>query len=149
MSLDPAVPACFYRVSVKAAVINNQVEMLLVQEGDFGWCLPGGGLDHGEDPEQGLHRELQEEVSGLEALTVASEPMLVHFSQVERQGFRGEIPVCFVVYRAEVANQSEVQPGDHTGKAAFFTPQQIMVMPQALAYDERDGILGTARLLAA
>ena len=31
------------------------------------WTLPGGGLDFGEDPEAGLHRELLEE-TGLEAV---------------------------------------------------------------------------------
>ncbi len=53
-----------YRISLKALIRNEKGEVLVVKEtGRDWWDLPGGGLDHGESFEQGLARELNEEVS--------------------------------------------------------------------------------------
>ncbi len=63
--LKSKYPNAFYRVSAKAIIMDNQKRVLMVQEnyedGDFD--LPGGGIDHGEDFEQALRRELMEEVN--------------------------------------------------------------------------------------
>ena len=58
---------CFYRVSVKGIVIDDQSRILLARESDGTWDMLGGGLDHGEDPIVCLKREIQEE-SGLTEL---------------------------------------------------------------------------------
>lgn len=55
-------PNAFYRVSVKAIIRNELGRILLVKEGSENWSLPGGGLDHGEDINAGLKRELFEEL---------------------------------------------------------------------------------------
>ena len=41
---------CFYRVSVKGIVIDEQGRILLARESDGTWDMLGGGLDHGENP---------------------------------------------------------------------------------------------------
>ena len=56
-------PNTFFRVSLKAVIENDAGEVLCVQEAGSEWTLPGGGLDHGETVEQGLRRELFEEVA--------------------------------------------------------------------------------------
>ena len=43
-------PNTFYRVSVKALIKNEQDQVLVIKENQDTWSLPGGGLDHGEDP---------------------------------------------------------------------------------------------------
>jgi|AntRauTorckE6833_2_1112554.scaffolds.fasta_scaffold18953_2 8-oxo-dGTP pyrophosphatase MutT (NUDIX family) len=53
-------PNAFYRVSAKAVILNQHGEVLVVREGKD-WALPGGGIDHGEDPLTALKRELYEE----------------------------------------------------------------------------------------
>lgn len=55
-------PTTFYRVSLKALIRNGAGEVLCVRENGSSWSLPGGGMDHGENPKQALARELKEEV---------------------------------------------------------------------------------------
>ena len=59
---ETTYPNTFYRVSVKAFVANDKGGILVLKENQNTWSLPGGGLDHGEDPIVGLRRELKEEL---------------------------------------------------------------------------------------
>lgn len=56
-------PNCFYRVTQKAIIRDKQGNVLVVKEGDGGWCFPGGGIDHGEQSHEALKRELFEEAA--------------------------------------------------------------------------------------
>jgi len=67
------VPNAFYRVSVKALILNYEKQFLLAKEANGFWELLGGGLDFGEDPIVGLKREILEE-TGLEVTHVAEHP---------------------------------------------------------------------------
>jgi 8-oxo-dGTP pyrophosphatase MutT (NUDIX family) len=57
-----AIPSTFYRVSVKALVFDAEERLLVMQNGDGTWELPGGGLEHAESLEQCLRREILEEL---------------------------------------------------------------------------------------
>lgn len=53
-----------YRISVKCLVRNEKGEVLVVKEtGRDYWDLPGGGMDHGENLQSAIAREMREEVS--------------------------------------------------------------------------------------
>ena len=68
------VPECFYRVSVKALVLNETKDKFLICEEETGvWELPGGGLDWGATPQEDLPREIMEEM-GLVVTSVAENP---------------------------------------------------------------------------
>lgn len=54
-------PNTYYRVSLKAIIRNEKGEVLAVKEKGSRWSLPGGGMDHEEDFDTALKREIYEE----------------------------------------------------------------------------------------
>jgi 8-oxo-dGTP pyrophosphatase MutT (NUDIX family) len=80
-------------LGVRALVVDARDRILLVQHTyGQGWYLPGGGLERGETAEQGIERELREEVG----LSLRSPPELFG---VYVNAFRGinDFPIVFVV----------------------------------------------------
>lgn len=57
-SLDQST---FLRIATRAIIIKGDKILMLYTERYHDYTLPGGGLDDGEDLQQGLIRELQEE----------------------------------------------------------------------------------------
>jgi len=53
--------SCFTRLSTRAIVLDGSKILLLYTERYEDYSLPGGGLNEGESPEEGLRRELTEE----------------------------------------------------------------------------------------
>jgi len=56
-------PNTFYRVSIKALIRDKDDKVLVIKENQDSWSLPGGGLDHSEEPEDAIRRELKEELA--------------------------------------------------------------------------------------
>jgi 8-oxo-dGTP diphosphatase len=53
----------YYRVSVKALILNESRDKFLIAKKENGsWGIPGGGLDWGESVRDGLIREIEEEM---------------------------------------------------------------------------------------
>lgn len=84
-----SVPACFYRISVKALILNEtRDKFLIVKESSGKWDFPGGGLDFGEEPHKCLRREIEEEM-GIEVISVSREPLYFFTNQFESEERRG------------------------------------------------------------
>jgi len=64
---------CTYRISVKAIIKDDSGRVLLGREKDGAWELPGGGLEHGENPKEALAREVAEE-TGFSVEWTSNEP---------------------------------------------------------------------------
>lgn len=101
---------CFYRVSVKGIVIDDQNRILLARESDGTWDMLGGGLDHDEDPIACLKREIQEE-TGLTTTKVWPEPK--YFITAHKPA--NNVYIANVVYQIELANL-DFKPSDECQK---------------------------------
>lgn len=98
-------PESFYRVSIKALVVKDG-KILLVKESEAmggTWELPGGGLDFGEEPHDGLRREVLEEMN-LKIKTIAENPTYIWTWRHENQREIDWFYSCVLAYRAEFEN---------------------------------------------
>lgn len=110
---------CFYRVSVKGIVIDDQNRILLARESDGTWDMLGGGLDHGEDPIACLKREIQEE-TGLIVTKVWPEPKYF----VTAHKVSNDIHIANVVYQIELENLNFVS-SDECQELRFFSAEEL------------------------
>ena len=62
-----------WAVTIKGLVFNEEGKLLLLQEPDGMWELPGGRIEHGEEFAQTLTREIREEV-GVECEILDQQP---------------------------------------------------------------------------
>jgi 8-oxo-dGTP pyrophosphatase MutT (NUDIX family) len=95
MNTDP----CYYRISIKGLVRDGGGKIMLVLQDDGYWELPGGGLEHNEDPKDCLAREIMEE-AGLAVTSVAQIPR--YFITVQRFGH--DTFIANVIYEVTLAN---------------------------------------------
>lgn len=97
------IPDCFYRVSVKALILNETRDKFLISRDVIAdqngkWDVPGGGLDWGENIQAELQRELTEEM-GLTATKIAAHPT---YFVTDTSELHPEMWVCNVLYETEL-----------------------------------------------
>lgn len=115
---DMQIPPCFYRVSVKALILDDQGRFLLAKEPDGKWDLPGGGLEFAENPQLAIRREVTEEL-GLHVLDVKTQP--TYFTTFKKTNT--DIWMANAVYETTVENL-EFKTSDECEEIQFFTPQE-------------------------
>lgn len=115
-------PNTFYRVSVKAYVVNEQGQIFVVREndqnGDSWWSLPGGGLDHGELPADCLQREIREEL-GIDDVRVGELAYTRSFYLDRKDAW-----LLWIVYRAEI-NSEDYHYADGVTDARFIDVNEL------------------------
>ncbi|OGF65115.1 hypothetical protein A2Z53_03430 [Candidatus Giovannonibacteria bacterium RIFCSPHIGHO2_02_42_15] len=110
---------CFYRVSIKALILDETRERFAVILEDNGWWeLPGGGLDWGETAENCLKRELKEEM-GLTVTEVASLPSyyLIGKNMSDKWTLN-------LVFEAKVEDLN-FTPSDECQELRFVSPKEL------------------------
>lgn len=112
------IPDCFYRVSVKALVVDSSHKFLLVREENGLWELPGGGLDFGENPHEGLRRELKEEMA-LEAKFISDHPYYF-FTAINPKGHY----IVNAVYATELYHL-DFNPSPECLEIRFFSIEEV------------------------
>lgn len=120
------MPHPFY-VTVKAAVWKGS-KLLLQHEicrGEHQHDLPGGRIEEGEDPKQGLRREVMEEI-GVELSWISQSP-------VDAWAAEGsDWPVLGLVYEAQVESEEfryDQGPTQEVESAHFYTLDEFEKTP--------------------
>lgn len=113
----------FYRISVKALIKNSDGKILLSKEENGFFDFLGGGLDHGETPQEGLKREVLEETN-LKVKNIALNPsyFITFYSKSN------------TIWAANVLMECELEDLNFTASdecvaLEFFTPQEILDNP--------------------
>lgn len=114
------IPDRFYRISIKALIINEAGDKFLICKEDNGrWELPGGGLEWGTTPHEDLPREIEEEM-GLETTWIADNPSYFYTFEFENHPGRG----ANVIYEATVKNLN-FTPSDECVEIAFVNKETV------------------------
>jgi 8-oxo-dGTP diphosphatase len=125
MAASSDFPDCFYRVSVKGLCVRDG-KILILKEAEHlsgQWELPGGGLDFGEDPREGLRREIEEE-TGLLVASISFDPVYVWTSRIEN---RRNMPWYYTLvlgYRIELGDL-DFTPSEECLEIGFFSKEEL------------------------
>ncbi len=125
------IPDCFYRVSIKALILDEQGKFLLSREDDGRWDMPGGGYEHNDkNPREALVRELREEM-GIELGTMADHPSYFVTALNKNWFYRA----C-VLYVTTVKDLN-ITPSEECQEVRFFSPEQALqenIFPTVAAF---------------
>ncbi|MDD3302182.1 MAG: NUDIX hydrolase [Candidatus Gracilibacteria bacterium] len=111
----------WYRISIKALILNEKGEFLLCKENSGIWDFPGGGLDHFENPVDCLKRELKEEM-GLEIEKIENKPEYFITAYKEKSKTRPYIANIF--YKVKLKNLN-FKESDECIEIGFFNKDNI------------------------
>ena len=118
-------PDCFHRVSIKAlCVLDGKV--LLGRESSQAsgkWEMLGGGLDFGENIQEGLRREIEEE-TGLKIKKISKSPVYVWTHKFENRRKIDWFYSCIIAYRVEFENL-DFTPTHECEEIKFFSKEEL------------------------
>lgn len=94
------------------------------------WTLPGGGLDHGEDPRDALLREIAEETGLVAAVGDTAHVYSAHLPRASRDGVMTDFHALRIVYDAWVPSDAPeprvVEVGGTTIEAAWHPLAKVL-----------------------
>jgi 8-oxo-dGTP diphosphatase len=99
------------------AIIEREGLILLARRSDIGWWnLPGGGLESGETVEEGLRREVREEV--------CVEVDVVRLVGVYSKPQKNEVVLTFLCRLAE-GQEDAIGTSDEVSETGWFAPDEL------------------------
>ncbi|MDE1811057.1 MAG: NUDIX domain-containing protein [Candidatus Micrarchaeota archaeon] len=115
-----------FRVAAKAFILNSKGEVLMVRRGDDNphkpgaWEIPGGRLELGESPFDGLKREVLEE-TGL-SVRILNPLKVHHFTRDDGQ------KITMIVFLCRAESEEVRLSGEHTAHIWMDTELASMKM---------------------
>jgi 8-oxo-dGTP diphosphatase len=100
-------PPKVQRVGAYALVPDGGRLLLTRYVGSGRWSLPGGGIDHGEQPQEALHREVHEETGLTLGEIRLADVDSVHFTGHAPDGALEDFHAVRIVYRGTVRSAAE------------------------------------------
>ena len=112
----------FYRVSIKAVVLNESRDKFLLTQMENGvWDLPGGGMDWGETYNEALAREILEEMN-IEVTKIAERPS--YFLGGHKMSPEHKLWLANVVYETELSSL-DFTPSDECVDIMFVSQSDV------------------------
>jgi 8-oxo-dGTP pyrophosphatase MutT (NUDIX family) len=99
---------CFYRVSIKGVIEIDGKVVLSREHGSKRWDLPGGGVEHYEDPMDAFSREIKEEL-GVEVVYFDEDHIQAWFMYDEDPGW--DRPILYLVAHADISGKPNAGDG--------------------------------------
>ena len=115
------MPECQYRVSIKALIYDENKKILLCKEESWNWDFPGWWLDHWEDYQACLKRELFEEM-WLKVKEISDNPSFFITANKSESQFRPWTVNIF--YEIKVQN-IDFTKSNECIEIWFFNPDEI------------------------
>lgn len=117
--MENQIPACFYRISAKALVLDEtRMKFLLFREDTDMWDFPGGGLDFGENPQECIIREFKEE-SDIDVLRVNNLPCYFVTSKKPEKYYW----IAHIFYETKIKNMDFISSKE-CQEVRFFTKEE-------------------------
>ncbi|MEO7752881.1 MAG: NUDIX domain-containing protein [Terracoccus sp.] len=111
------------------------------------WGLPGGGLDPGESPAQGLHREVWEETGQRVVLGDLVTVQSQHWVGRAPTGVLEDFHAVRIVYAATCPEPTEIvihDVGGTTSDARWFRRHELADLPMSSSWRDLATVLGPA-----
>jgi len=115
------IQQAWYRISVKALIYNEKWEFLLAKENNWTWDIPGWWLDHWENFDVCIKRELQEEM-WLEVVWIDKNPK--YFITAHKPESKTRPWLANVFYEVKVKDLN-FRPSDECVEIWFFNIDNI------------------------
>jgi 8-oxo-dGTP pyrophosphatase MutT (NUDIX family) len=119
------IKQCYYRVSAKAIIRNQEWKFALAKEDTGYWDIPGGGVDHGENMHEALKREIMEEM-WLKVTKISPQPIYTALAESSGLGSHKR-PLCLLMFEVEVEN-FDYTPSEECVELWFFTAKEALQM---------------------
>jgi len=110
-----------FQISIKGLHFDEQGRLLMIQEPDGIWELPGGRLKHGEEILDCLQRECQEE-TGLRCDLLETRPYLA-YSTISRN----EIPIVMLFFKIRLQTL-DFTASNECVAMQFYSPEEIKLL---------------------
>lgn len=120
------MPNCFYRISAKALCFNEEGQLLVCIEKSGSVDLPGGGIEHGEDPIEALKREVKEEM-GVEVEILEETPCYFLTGKAYFESLNKDCDYANIFYKAKIKNLNIVK-SDECQEAKYVSLSNLRKM---------------------